>query len=466
MDGTIAAMSLRFESNGHPATESRSSQQRADVSWEDDEPNPFALVLESSGPSAKSRFLRAVKTMLAIFALTGILLSVVFFGKQFLLSRLVAGFDELDSAAKQSRLVQIASFGADGVEPLVTKLISDEDAVSESAFSLLQQMQNDWITLKPNAAKAVHGRLLAAIASTYRSHLGESSTLNARQIARARELVRQTILEYSGSPTANGRTSDGVQSLLAGANRLMVVLDNQRRPNVTLARSGVKLDPNNQPAAEVSSTGRQSGWTDWPPPSQSSNASIVRSGSKLNDPLSHPDDSNAKLQSVPEGITVPLSQIEPRVIRSHSQVVAARQPVGQTIKMTTHLVDSPLAALTDETVIRHLGNPDALLAGQAKAELIQRGFSDAQLEMATAIALAGPQDRIRLVDTLVHSSQLNSGPWLSMLLDDPDRNVRLHVASTLATTKDPAIRARLRQRLNREEDTHVAARLRRILDLQ
>ncbi|MCM2374283.1 HEAT repeat domain-containing protein [Aporhodopirellula aestuarii] len=461
-------MSPSFESNGQPESASRVSRQRAEAAWSDDGPNPFALVLESSEPSIKSRFFRAFKTMIATLALTSVLLAGVFFGKQFLLSRLVAGFDDLDSTGKQSRLVQIASFGVDAVEPLVDKLISDDDAVSESAFTLLQQMQNDWITLKPDAAKAVHGRLMSAIAATYHSHIGESTTLSPRQLARARELVRQTILEFSGSAGGERQTSDEVQSLLAGANRLMVALNVQPPANATLAKSGVKLMQNDQ-ALEVSPTGRRSGWTDWPPPSNSTNASIVRSGSKLNAAAPSSDVPREKLQAVPEGVTVPLTQVEPRVIRSPSQVVSARPPVGQTITMTTHLVDSPLSALSDETVIRHLANPDAMLAGQAKAELIQRGFSDAQLEMAGAIALAGPLDRMRLVDSLVHSSRLNSGPWLSMLLDDPDRRVRLHVASTLATTlatgKDEAVLERLRQRLTREEDDYVAAKLRRILDL-
>ncbi|WP_236620929.1 HEAT repeat domain-containing protein [Rhodopirellula sallentina] len=464
-------MSLPFDSDA-PTSPTRSAGKRADVAWEDDGPNPFALVLESSTPSAKSRLLRAVKTMLAIIALTVVLLGGVFFGKQFLLSRLVAGFDELDATAKQNRLVQIASFGSDAVEPLVEKLIAEDDAVSESAFSLLQQMQNDWITLEPESARAVHSRLLKAIASTYRERVNASSALSTRQYARARELVRQTILEYSGSPAEGGQTPEGVQSLLAGANRLLAVLTPPTSPNATIARSGLKIDPQHaqgetSPTA-LSATDRQSGWTDWPPPSQrepgrSANASIVRSGSKLNQPERGPGD-DAKLQPVPEGITVPLTTVEPRVIRSGSQVVAARPPVNQPIKMTAHLADSPMAVLSDETVIRHLANPDKLLAGQANAELVQRGFSDAQLEMASAIALASPQDRIRLIDTLVHSSQLDSGPWLSMLLDDSDRRVRLHVASTLATTNNPAILEKLRQRLNHERDAHVAARLRRVID--
>lgn len=463
-------MTLPFDSDA-PTSSTRSARKRADVAWEDDGPNPFALVLESSTPSAKSRLLRAVKTMLAIIALTVVLLGGVFFGKQFLLSRLVAGFDELDATGKQNRLVQIASFGPDAVEPLVEKLIADDDAVSESAFSLLQQMQNDWITLEPESARAVHSRLLKAIASTYRERVNASSGDSTRQYARARELVRQTILEYSGSPAEGGQTPENVQSLLAGANRLMAVLTPPSSPNATIARSGLKIDPQHSQGetstTAISATDRQSGWTDWPPPSQqtnrSANASIVRSGSKLNQPEHGPGD-DAKLKPVPEGVTVPLTTVEPRVIRSGSQVVAARPPVNQPIKMTTHLADSPMAVLSDETVIRHLANPDKLLAGQAHAELVQRGFSDAQLEMASAIALASPQDRIRLIDTLVHSSQLDSGPWLSMLLDDPDRRVRLHVASTLATTNNPAILEKLRQRLNYERDAHVAARLRRVID--
>jgi hypothetical protein len=436
-------------------------------------------VLSAAEPSAKSRFLRAAKTLLATLALTLILLSGVFFGKQFLLSRLVADFDSLDATNKQTRLIQIASFGTDAVQPLAEKLFSDDDAVSETAFTLLQKFQNDSITLKPDASYAVHRRLIASIATTSQSRQHAPPT--TQQLARARELIRQTVLAFSpnavpdavatAQPSTVATTGGDVPALLVSANRLLSELGTHLNNPAIIVSSGVKISPPSQ-ALSVSSAGRDAGWTDWPPPSRLPAAQIIRSGTKPEqlgslESSELPDADSGGLQSVPRGVTVPLGDVasSPSITSPPQPVLAARPPVGRVLHMTSHLVDSPLEALSDETVVRHLANPDSMLASRARSELVARGFSGNQLEMATALAAAGPEDRMRLADALIDSPELKSGPWLSMLLDDPDRRVRLHVASTLATTQDSAVMERLRQRLAREEDAHVAFRLRRILGL-
>lgn len=455
------------------STGSATEPVAATSDWSDATPNPFSLVLSSAEPSAKSRFLRAAKTLLATLALTLILLSGVLFGKQFLLSRLVSGFDSLEMTAQQNRLVQIASFGNDAIEPLAEKLFADDDAVSETAFTLLQNFQNDWITLPPKAAETVHRRLIAAIANTTRSQ--DLAAPTSPQLARASALVRQTILEFSTDTFAEQAAKSPsaaaeVPTLLAGANRLLADLDSGLSRSATIVSSGVQSSAQSQ-SVPISPAGRDAGWTDWPPPSRSQPAQIVRSGEKR---LSEDAVESSGLQVLPRGVTAPLNEIasaSPSTMQTPMQtsptpaVLAARPPVGRVLHMTSHLVDSPLEALSDETVVRHLANPDAMLAGRARSELVTRGFSEEQLEMATALAVAGPDDRMRLADVLVNSAAMQSGPWLSMLLDDPDRRVRLHVASTLATTGDPQVLERLRQRLAREEDAHVAFRLRRILKL-
>ena len=190
------------------------------------------------------------------------------------------------------------------------------------------------------------------------------------------------------------------------------------------------------------------------------------------------------MQPVPSGVTVPLTQIvsserKPKVLAA--KLVASPESTRNSIptdgqnshaesglQMTNHLTESPLAVLDDETVIRHLANPDAMVARQAQSELNGRGFTSAQVSLARSLATAGPSDRIRLIDSIVHSSEFNSVPWLSMLIDDPDRKVRMHVISTLSAGlvnfRDPALLTLLRDRLDREKDWHVAWRIRQTLD--
>ncbi|TWT95468.1 HEAT repeat domain-containing protein [Neorhodopirellula pilleata] len=467
--------------------------------WDADAPNLFSLARDSSQSALTKRMWRGIKTMLAVLLVTSALLGSVYLGKQWLLHQLVAGLDELDTTGKQNRLIQIASFGTAAIEPLAERLVDEQDEISESAFVLLQKMQNDWITLGPDDAIAAHERLVTAIANAYGIHDGEqplASNLTSRHIARGRELLNQTILEFASlDPNQNATTNrlsglNQTESTKVGpVEQATRLLDRMRFSDASRSPAFVTTASRRVLPERVSRSDGRSGWTDWPPPQQdrsvrSTPAQIVRSGGKP-DSLDEPGPQSDRLQPVPSGVTVPLSEI---VSPSRpTKVLAARQPLPtqiadrtpastpSAVQMATHLAGaslapSPLTVLDDETVIRHLANPDALVAEQAKTELESRGFTPAQMEMAHAIAVAGPPDRIRLVDSLVHSSQIDSGPWMSMMLDDPDRGVRLHVVSTmaamLANRQDPGLEQRLRRRLAREQDAHVAKRIRNVLDLR
>lgn len=463
-----------------------------------DTPNPFAMAMSAPNRSLKKRLWRSVRTLLATLAITAILLGSVYFGKQFLLNRLVDGLDRLEPTAKQTRLLQIASFGDAAIRPLVACLVDPDDAASESAFRLLQKMQNNWITLDGKSALAAHRVLVSAMQSTYAKHIREDQTmgdLTGPQLSRGRELLNQTVLEYAANDSTETGSYRSTAAFRADASE--VVRSANALIDVISSRPGSE---GSEVAGDRSAESRRhigldskTGWTDWPPRSHS--AQVIRSGPRTTsvargpavlDGISEvvsegaegsPDD---RLRPISPGVTVPLGQI---VTPRPPKVLAARRPVNATgsfaddpasadsgVRLTTHLSQSPMTALGDETVIRHLANPDAMITGQAKTELIGRGFTPSQLEMAQNLATAGPADRIRLVDALVHSSQFDSGPWLSMLLDDPDRKVRLHVVSTLAPSlandRDPALLKRLRERLDREDDWHVATRIRKSLELR
>ncbi len=453
------------------------------MSW-GDTPNPFSRVLAAGEPSAKSRFVRATKTLAVTLALTALLMAGGFFGKQFLLAQLIAGFDELDSAAKQNRLMQIADFGSDAVEPLVEKLAAEEDAVSASAFTLLQQMQNDWITLSPPDAQTAHNRLIRAITTTFCPPLqpGRPAGSNPVQRARASELVRQSVLEFSSAPAQS-------TDLLAAANRLLTELDAHASTEPTLVDSPVKLGAEKRShsvakVVQLSGSIRQSGWTDWPP-GRAPTAQIVRSGmrqAKFDDDeqLNTPIAAATNLQALPPGVMAPLRQIMPRDASAArdanaalAPVLAARSPVGRLIQVAAKSdeealatrCDAPLATLSEAALIGQLASPAADDAELARVELVERGFSKPQVELAANWSAAGPEERLQLVDSLAHSGQLESAPWLSVAFSDPDRRVRLRVASALEKTQDAAVLVKLRQQLGREADPHVAARIRRILDL-
>ncbi len=440
-----------------------------------DTPNPFSIALPPAS-GAKQRFVHALQFLGIAAAITTVWLLVTVYGKQYLLNQLVQDLPTLNATEKSDRLIQIAGFGIDAIEPLSANLIDDEDAVSEVAFGLLNQLQNDWTTLSPEMAARSHQRLIDGVRNNIATK--PSTDWTARQTARTRSLLRQTMLEFAGTETlGNVELTDELRQMIAEVSQssrdTLAQLDNSVR---TLAKAPLASKASEQlPNADTDSM-----WTDWPP---SRPVAIIRSGTSDSQSIQvqetatrlqsagSPETNGGQLESVPDGVTIPLTQVpspsdESLVHRVPELPRLARSADERVIRVNAELTGSPFTAMDDETILRHLGNPDGALAEQARAELIERGFSTVQLEFGTAIAIAQPKDRITLIDSMLKSGGLNAWPWLSMLLDDPDRQVRLHVISILAPSKNRTVKQRLQERLKAESDLIVETKLRKVLELR
>lgn len=432
----------------------------------DASPNPFSIALSQTGDS-KQRFFRAFQFLLIAAVVTAVWLAITFFGQRWLLNRLVSDLPQLAAAEKTERLIQISAFGIDSIEHLTPSLMDVDDAVSEAAFELLSKLQNDWTAIPPEQAVQSHHRLVAGIVRNIRDVPVADWTL--RQRARARALVRQTMLEYADVDAISGDSMLVAAAKVGNDSRAtLAMLDPPANPTALISSAEIAKRPVTQPS--------QSQWTDWPPSKQ---VQILRSGSRDNEPVQvretathlpspeadggvSTEDAPAKLEPLPNGVTVPLSAV-PMASQPAAPTDRANkpEPPSTILRVGASLVDSPFAAMDDESVLRHLGNPDASRAEQARAELLGRGFTKTQLEFGTAIAVAAPADRIMLIDSMLRSGGLNAWPWLSMMLDDSDRSVRLHVVSILAPSKNRTVHQRLEQRLQIESDALVSNRIRK-----
>ena len=133
---------------------------------------------------------------------------------------------------------------------------------------------------------------------------------------------------------------------------------------------------------------------------------------------------------------------------------------------TSYLTQSPLETYATESVIYWLGSDEALLRDKAKNELIRRGFSQRQLQIATHIASADIGSRLELVDSISRSDIDDPRPWLTLLLNDDNREVRLRTISVIATMNDSAMNQKLRSRLADERDPIVTSKIRSALQLR
>jgi len=501
-----------------------------------DASNPFAIVLDHQ-PTARQRMVRAVRFLLLVAALTAAVLAVTWQGKRMLVGYLSRDLDQLSAERRRERLIQLAALGTDGLPVLTRQLFSSDDETSETCYALMRSLQDDWILTPQSESQRHHFALVRALDSAInrisRSEhvLADPPVGNAvgdetlavdlpRQRARARDLLQRTIIEFAepvGGPEPTGRDgSDGggwsewlprwtggqeeisapeVRQLAeATVDRLMFRSIGVRSEGTEVARvvpaSRHKVLPENAtpgltPAEHAQSAApqllsRPTQWTDWPPPTASSDpmpppmpklARPTWRASPADMPVARetvsagnttPDLANG-VRPVPDGETIALSS--PHQADRHPFVDAPHPNPGIS-QTAANLTQSPMTAMATETILQHLGHPEPQIARWAEEELRQRGMGQIQLRFARQMVTARPADRITLVDSLMAESTENLYPWLAIALEDADRSVRLHVVSKLATVDQPEAKRLLQLRLQQEDDPQVATRIRQALDLR
>ena len=118
------------------------------------------------------------------------------------------------------------------------------------------------------------------------------------------------------------------------------------------------------------------------------------------------------------------------------------------------------ADLTD--VMRELRAADSQSAGQARRELIRRGFSEVDLDVARRLLDPDPEARKVLARTLPGLQSVEATPWLLLLSRDEDAEVRLTAITLLATCADPAVLTQVEEMSRRDADPRVREQAERI----
>jgi hypothetical protein len=173
------------------------------------------------------------------------------------------------------------------------------------------------------------------------------------------------------------------------------------------------------------------------------------------------------LQTVPDGQAVVLrevSQDRTRTVTGQRDQTSHDPP--KTIQTVAHVIESPWQNADVATVVQSLAHSDQALQDQAKTELARRGLNASEISMASRIATGSTQAKIDLVASISESTQMDPRPWLLLLLEDHNREVRLRAVSALAALKEPWVQQQLKQRMVNEKDQTVAFRIRRVLNLR
>ncbi|MFG0263381.1 MAG: hypothetical protein ACF788_13395 [Novipirellula sp. JB048] len=456
-----------------------------------DLPNPFALHLKGSAKrdagqpgSGHHAFRTALKFFSIVAILFGITLTLGSYSKQWIVAHWMRDFESLPTAEKQQRLLQISGLGLPGIDSLVQALADHDPDVARTAYELLLQSQNAWTSLDWNTARKHHHTMVQSL-QTIAASLAEPRT------GWGCGLLQQTIMECVQKSDPESRTlyelaTTTLSSMsLSDGVRASVIDDAPLDPQQPI-RLAVRTQP-----LPVSEAQTDNVWTGWPaaepailssggPPQSDAppDTSAIGEASATQSQASVYRPSASALTPVDPNESIVLNDVHDAAGRSRTASAnAAHAPTSVApslapataspdVVTTSYLTQSPLETYTTESVIDWLGSEQANLRARAKDELQRRGFSQRQLEIATLIAAADVGSRIELVDSISRSDIDDPRPWLTLLLDDESREVRLRTISVIATMNDAAMTQKLRQRLVDERDPIVNAKIRRVLKLR
>lgn len=430
----------------------------------DQSDNPFSIDF-SQKRRGKANSVKSALKLLALVAVgLTVTLAVTRFTPRWLVQRYTNGFESLPSEEKRQRLVQLASLGDVAIDPLVSALADQDPEVARTAFDLLSENQNAWTILPQRKLQRSHATLVRSI-QAIAVYLPDDRT------GWANSLLQETI-QYSVN------RQDKLSKLLYDdANHAidMLAISDRAGPSIL---SDEPLDSSEPQRLYVRSEPlpvkeMQAGlWTDWPPPE--ARAETRENGDQGNLPVEVPPrgremelaeeasvyrSSLSRLKSVDPNQTIVLHDV------SAPQSAANLAPTAD-VATAAHLIDSPMGAFDDRSVMHWLGSENRELRGKASDELTSRGYNENEIRIAAQIVSADLPTRLALIDGIAHAPQVDPRPWLLMLLDDESRDVKLQAISVLATMNDPAVNNQLRLRVTEERDPTVAARIRRVLNLR
>jgi hypothetical protein len=108
-------------------------------------------------------------------------------------------------------------------------------------------------------------------------------------------------------------------------------------------------------------------------------------------------------------------------------------------------------------VMRRLRSDEAEQRAEARRELVRRGFSEVDMELARQLFSPDAETRKQLARAVPRLASVDAAQWLMWLAQDPQPEVRLVAVSLLATTGDPGLLDRVEAMARIDKDAQIKA---------
>lgn len=405
--------------------------------------NPFAAQLNSQRSSGKRAFVSAMKTLLFVSVALAAIVTTNHYTQDWLLSRQTAGYDQLNSAERSVRLVEIAQFGPRSLPNLVNALGDSESSVARTAWRLIQDQQESWELLKPSTAATHHTLLLQHVHDVAEGLTGERTTW-------ANQLVQASLAKLR---TDNNFLTSNVQAL-ADLTLERLSISQPARANTNAAPDQrVTLNQNTSSIRIVSQTDPLPIETTWieaetiqepePIPSEDPGPNTVA----VND--------NRIALKVVDPNAVALQPMEEEGSALTSTSIKAAPDEARPSDAENMLATSSLETMDSQTVVRLLAHDDQNVRTDASLQLGARGWTQPQIELAGRLVSGSIEGRLQVIDHLAAATEIDPRKWLLFLLGDADVRIRRRVVAILATFDDEAITEHLQEHQLGENDPEI-----------
>jgi hypothetical protein len=369
-----------------------------------------------------------------------------------------------------AQLGQIGDLDGPGIAILVESLNSPRQRVAAESREVLWEMLARWDRLPRREASERLRRLAEALDQCV-GQFGVSAQADASQLA-SQLLLRpldETVFPQWQMTAIGERVLAATEQARVERGKPLAGIQSGPPSGVEAASSpardeGAKVvRPNRPSSVEAAPEGKAT-----TPPS-------VETAAVLNQP-SHLDPSKA---------AKPLSEpglLPPQTLTAKEKPEATSRPAEEAPAPRDYVREMPKPAenaaavepgrlelqepvgIDVDTVdlMRRLQSRDPTVAASARAELMRRGFSEVQLELALRLFDPNPEVRRQLVRVLPDMRSLDATPWLLQLCRDENTEVRRTAFTLIATTPDPLLIERLIQIARQDPDPDIqrqAARL-------
>jgi hypothetical protein len=156
-------------------------------------------------------------------------------------------------------------------------------------------------------------------------------------------------------------------------------------------------------------------------------------------------------------LAVPMAELNGKIASNYIERMT-EQP-SATVLPSSAAENVKLSGIPDlptETLMRLLQHTDDKVVAEARKTLVGRdGFRDAHLKLAFRLFHQNAAVREEVLNLLPTTAGTQPNVWLSVLLNDPDANIRYRAASALATAGDPSMLRLVIDKGKRDSDARI-----------